>query len=499
MMLVCPIGDVFLGSVDSTGHRKDIAYTVEMMVKYIEKVGPSNVVQLCTDNASVMTGAMAKLVTLYPHMYRQGCAAHILDLLLEDWGKDQKVKDLVKDCRDMVKFIRKYHFTLAVFHKWSPKKSLRLPALTHFATNFLMIDRLVECKQALQHVVVDEGYMTFEFSLEKRTNRRLVMHRAKEVRMNIHSEAFGVRCDNFLHMVEPVLVALRHFDGKIPAMPKAWLVMKNLRDHVYSLKNPPFLLDPVVATRYEKNFNSHWQLMRIDLHYAGALLNPYLKGVPEIQNDEHAKGALNRVIRKLAPMLDVCPLEAMIELMQYVENTGPFDIINEAPDITACQLLPHQWWNVVGGHALPKIARRVLSLTCSASSCERNWSMYSFVHSKIRNRLYTSKAEDLVYIYTNSKLEHEKRGHNPALFYEKMLEDEDNDEEEDEPVPSELEIHEKGRLILRRAIQEPPTLVPSRKCCPKQQETNTCLLNPKRLVDFYRFYSRFQHMALVCC
>lgn len=65
--------------------------------------------------------------------------------------------------------------------------------------------------------------------------------------------------------------------------------------------------------------------------------------------------------------------------------------------------------------------------------------MYSFVHNKIQNRLHTSKAEDLVYIYTNNKLEREKCGHNPALFYEKMLEDEDNDEEEDEPVPLESE------------------------------------------------------------
>jgi hypothetical protein len=58
----------------------------------------------------------------------------------------------------------------------------------------------------------------------------------------------------------------------------------------------------------------------------------------------------------------------------------------------------------MGGRALLKIAKRILSLTCSASSCERNWSMYSFVHSKSRNHLGVDKAEALVYIYTNSKL-----------------------------------------------------------------------------------------------
>ncbi|MBE3102980.1 MAG: DUF domain-containing protein, partial [Bacilli bacterium] len=405
----------------------------------IEQVGPTNVVQLCTDNAAIMTGAMSSLLEKYPHMYKQGCAAHILDLLLEDWGKSQSIKDLVNDCRTMVKHIRKYQFTLALFRKHSPNKALRLPALTRFATNFLMVDRLVDCKQALQTVVADDSYMTFEFSLQSRTNGRLVMRRAIDVRLNIHPEEFWSRCKNFIFMVEPVLIALRHFDGKKPAMPKAWLVMHDLKKHVYALKDPPFLLDPVVAARYEKQFEARWKLMRTDLHYAGALLNPFLSDVEDIQNDGIAKAALNRVIRKLAPTLEVSIAVAMQELVQFEEKTGPFDPQLEVLAITETNLEPHQWWNHVGGDALPKIAKRIQGLTCSASSCERNWSMYSFVHNKVRNRLTTSKAEDLVYIYANSKLEREKRGYNPALFYEKVLVDGDTEEERDEPIPEESE------------------------------------------------------------
>ena len=96
MMLVCPAGDVFLGSVDTTGKKKDKEYTATSMAKYIEEVGPRNIVQICTDNASVMLGAMRILERKYKHLYRQGCAAHILDLLLEDWGKSRWVKDLVE-------------------------------------------------------------------------------------------------------------------------------------------------------------------------------------------------------------------------------------------------------------------------------------------------------------------------------------------------------------------------------------------------------------------
>jgi hypothetical protein len=40
----------------------------------------------------------------------------------------------------------------------------------------------------------------------------------------------------------------------------------------------------------------------------------------------------------------------------------------------------------------------------SSSLCERNWSSYSFVHSKVQNRLLPSRAEDLVYVYTNLRV-----------------------------------------------------------------------------------------------
>jgi len=49
--------------------------------------------------------------------------------------------------------------------------------------------------------------------------------------------------------------------------------------------------------------------------------------------------------------------------------------------------------------------------------------MYLFVHSKVQNQLATSKALTLVYIYANSKLARQKRRHNPALFYDQVLED----------------------------------------------------------------------------
>ncbi len=47
---------------------------------------------------------------------------------------------------------------------------------------------------------------------------------------------------NFVHMVEPVLMSLKVFDGKQPCMGKVWFIMKTLEWHVFSVRNPPFEL-----------------------------------------------------------------------------------------------------------------------------------------------------------------------------------------------------------------------------------------------------------------
>ena len=53
---------------------------------------------------------------------------------------------------------------------------------------------------------------------------------------------------------------------------------------------------------------------------------------------------------------------------------------------------------------LQQVACVVLSQTTAASSCERAWSRNNLVHTKVRNRLLTEKAEMFVYIQLNTLL-----------------------------------------------------------------------------------------------
>lgn len=429
IMLTCPAGDIFLGSVDTTGNKKTKEYIARELKNFIEQVGPNLITQVCTDNAANMLGAMDDVVDRYPHIYKQGCAAHALDLLLEDWAKIPQFNDLIMRARRVCLYIRNHHVTMALFREHSSNKSLVVPAETRFACNFLMISRMLEVRNALEAVVNDARWTEYTNTLFNRQNGHRSLALAALVKNTILEGIFWHRCRNYKHMVEDVLIALRLFDGREPAMGRAWHAMNNLKKHILRLREPPFSLPRGIADELEDNFTNRWEMMTTDLHHAGALLNPYLRDVPEIQENGDAKRALNRVFRRLGEPLGIDFNELMAEMEEYEERTGPYSAY-EAPDIREAHMQPHQWWHRVGGRALPKLAMRVLSLTCSASSCERNWSMYSFVHNKTRNRLGVKKAEALVYIYANSRLLRQRAGADPLRWYENNIFSEDSDASE---------------------------------------------------------------------
>jgi len=64
------------------------------------------------------------------------------------------------------------------------------------------------------------------------------------------------------------------------------------------------------------------------------------------------------------------------------------------------------WWDQYGGDYpdLQYFAKRIVSQCMSSSGCERNWSTFALVHTKLRNRLSYDKLHKLVYVHYNLKL-----------------------------------------------------------------------------------------------
>ena len=430
-MLVSPSGKLFLGFVDTTGNKKIAAYMASLMERFIEQVGPHNIVQVCTDNDRSMLNASKIITEKYPHIYMQGCAAHAMDLLLEDWRKATWIKETVEKVKLLVKFVKKRHMPLAVFRKHEAKFSLLMPGQTRFASHFIMIDRLLNVKEALEQTIVDPQWTAY---ISKRSrDGRDKARTARTIKTVVLNEHFWDRCTNFQEMVAPVVYALREFDAKEPSMGKVLAILCNLEKHVLALRTNPFNLDSDFTDLAERQFYARKQMISIDLHSASALLNPYLLHDEELSDDSDVVTACKRVLRNLCTP-ETYP-DVVQEFLAFRHKRAPFHNMLH-PKQQKC--LQYAWWNFEGacGKLLAPIAKQILAQTVS-TSYKRNWSSYSFVRDRKRNRLLPKRADDLVFVYTNSRLLVTSKLTDEKRWYAENLDLEDSQpHESDDPEHS---------------------------------------------------------------
>jgi hypothetical protein len=101
------------------------------------------------DNASNCALAGELITAQFPWIFCSGCVAHVMDLALEDMDKLDWVSPRIKAARNVVKFITNHHKSLALFREQS-KLELLKPGDTRFATAFIMLQRVLEVKDALR-------------------------------------------------------------------------------------------------------------------------------------------------------------------------------------------------------------------------------------------------------------------------------------------------------------------------------------------------------------
>ena len=139
-------------------------------------------------------------------LHKQGCAAHAMDLLLEDWGKATWIKETVEKAKLLVKFVKKRHMPLTVFRKYEAKFSLLMPEVTRFASHFIMIDRLLNVKEELEQTVVDPQWTAY---ISKRScDGRDKAQTARTIKTVVLNKHFWDCCTNFQEMIAPVVAHL---------------------------------------------------------------------------------------------------------------------------------------------------------------------------------------------------------------------------------------------------------------------------------------------------
>jgi len=141
---------MFFKSIDGSNIVKTGEKLFEMLDSLVEEIGEENVVQVITDNRSnyVLAGKLLEEKIL--HLYWTPCAAHGIDLMLEDIGKLHLIKKTIQRRVSLVGFIYSHSSTLSLLRQFTNKWELVRHVVTRFAISYLSLQRLHQEKKKLR-------------------------------------------------------------------------------------------------------------------------------------------------------------------------------------------------------------------------------------------------------------------------------------------------------------------------------------------------------------
>jgi len=165
-LVYCPKGTVFLKSVDATDSSKTADFLFRLFKDVVNFVGPEHVVHFVTDNASNMVAAGRRLEDKFPSISWSSCAAHCLNLILSNFGKEDLVKTTVAHASGITKYLYNHCFPLYLMRKFTKGHEILRPAQTRFATNFIALQSIYKHKTGLHAMVISNEWTTCAYYKE---------------------------------------------------------------------------------------------------------------------------------------------------------------------------------------------------------------------------------------------------------------------------------------------------------------------------------------------
>ncbi|KAK0577829.1 hypothetical protein LWI29_000872 [Acer saccharum] len=310
---------------------------------------------------------------------------NLLDSVVEEVGEDYVVQVVSN-------FIYNHGWVLALMRNHTKKELIR-PAPTRFATAFLTLDRMLSLRQPLEHMFTSKEWDGCSWAKKAE---------GKEIKKIIFNDNFWGSMSYALKTTRPLVSVLRMTDSEqMPAMGFIYGAMDKAKEEIAAnLGNEEGAYKEIwkiIDEKWEFQLHRH-------LHAAAYYLNPRIQYSDGLSTHLEVKIGLMVCMEKLIPDEEE-RVRANLQLNLFKNKQG-FFAYGRAKNLIE-NLSPADWWSAYGDEApeLRSFAVKILSLTCSSSACERNWSTFNLVHTKKRNRLSTKKLNSLVYIMYNKKLQ----------------------------------------------------------------------------------------------
>ncbi|XP_028080801.1 uncharacterized protein LOC114282356 [Camellia sinensis] len=400
-MAVTRGGPMFVKTVDCSGETNDKYFISNLMKEVIMEVRPKNVVQVITYDVPNCKAAGHLIEAQFPHIFWTPCVVHTLNPALKNICAAMNVEnnsvafeecnwiiEIVGDVMMIKNFICNHCMRLAMYNRFVSLKLL-LIAETHFASSIIMLKRIKLIKQGIQTMVISDKWSCY---------RNDDIGKAKFVKDKLLDDFWSDQVDYILFFAAPIYDMIRVCDTDRPSLHLVYDMWDTMIEKVKMViyKHEGKRLEE------ESTFYNVVHQIPIDRYYSDVWLHEDPSRVPP-HGDE--KVCLER--KKCLKMFFFDLMKrtrAKLEYAKFSTEEGPFVDIDSIGD--RCDMDPHSWWGVHGASAstLQSLALRLLVQPSSSSCAERNWSIYSFIHSMRRNKMTPQRAEDLVFVHSNLRL-----------------------------------------------------------------------------------------------
>ncbi|KAJ9561078.1 hypothetical protein OSB04_006238 [Centaurea solstitialis] len=382
-----PKGTIFLASIDASDIVKTKEKVFSMLDDFIEKIGEEYVVQVVTDNATNYKAAGEMLMEKRKKLFWTPCAAHCIDLMLEDFEKKiGEHKETIAKARKITSFIYNRSRLICIMKEFTKGKELLRPGATRFATSYLTLSRLYDQKNALISMFASEKWANCSYARSKD---------GMNVENIILDKLFWGSVLSCLKAAIPMVRVLRTVDSdRVPAMGDIYIqimlakaeIKSNFKD-VQARYQP--ILD-IIEQRWENQ-------LRKPLHLAGYFLNPRTQYSPSYDcHSGFIKDGLYTCLQRMCGNDSTLAKTIDCQFDEFRNARGLFGL--EVAKLIRDAKSPVDWWDSYGDET-PEFDMLIIWMYILREGI-------GYINKKMN---------DLVYVMYNLKLSKREENHERRL------------------------------------------------------------------------------------
>ena len=351
----------------------------------------------------------------HPKMFFQGCVAHGLHLLVKDVFAATKVKlgrpvadypdgypfepllSFAADCKKVVKYFHNHHAPKAMLKKaflLSKLRMLVMVAPTRWGSLINMFRSLLDGEEVLYQLVSGRDFVTG--TAAQKAERQSIAD-------TVANPTFVPLLQKAIEILTPIDAAIVYYQSdQVPISEVYRTFLSKLPSSISAMK----LISDEERAYLLLLVEKRMLFMYGDAHGIAYLLDPWYLGTGM---SIEKRLVVEELILAHPSVSELSNKPTMEQQQSVFEDYTNFRIaVNEMKHRTgtnlALRLAPLKFWLSYGESfpSLQRLAKQVFNMVASSAASERNFSAFSHVHTKLRNRLSDDAVEKLVYVRTNN-------------------------------------------------------------------------------------------------